>query len=340
MLLPGFDYSRPYYYMVTVKRLPGLENFVELVAPGKVRMNLTTKAFVHIIRTFHERWPGLRPITCFQVMPDHLHLLIGLKGQILGGAAEGWPFASIAKDNGQTLSDYLAALCAALTRAYWETAGESVNRQVTSSLASRPVFEPDFHDWIVKTAGQLPVFTRYIRENPSRAYLRRQNAQYFNRVTTVNWLGRRWYAYGNTAILDLPILEPFQCSRQIAEGSAPWSAAVAAAGRIGPGGAGVSTFMSACEKACGHAIACSGGKFVVLAPENFPPAEGEVVSPAGWRTRWHPPRSQERACAKGDLLYLSLYDPMSREATKAELYQRCHEMGNFVTAALGGKKWE
>ena len=40
-------------------------------------------------------------------------------------------------------------------------------------------FERDWHDWIVKKDGQLAAFTRYIRENPYRAWLRRQNRQYF-----------------------------------------------------------------------------------------------------------------------------------------------------------------
>lgn len=161
----------------------------------------------------------------------------------------------------------------------------------------RPVFARDWHDWIVKKDGQLAAFTRYIRENPERAWLRQQNRQYFGRVAKARFLGRDWFAYGNLAIAE--------CAR------------------IGPGGAGVGTFMSPLEKACGNAIAAAGGKWVVLSPEGF-------------HERWHPGRRAERFCAEGRMLFLSLYPVLNRTLTKRELYLRCHEMGDLVVAGLAG----
>ena len=67
--------------MVTLKQLSGLRPFSAIVAPGRCEMNATTKAFVHVIRGFHERVAGLEPIECFSVMPDHLHLLIKIAGE-------------------------------------------------------------------------------------------------------------------------------------------------------------------------------------------------------------------------------------------------------------------
>ena len=34
MRLPGFDYTRPFFYMVTLKRLPGLAAFSEISPEG------------------------------------------------------------------------------------------------------------------------------------------------------------------------------------------------------------------------------------------------------------------------------------------------------------------
>jgi hypothetical protein len=183
------------------------------------------------------------------------------------------------------------------------------------------LFEFDWHDWIVARDGQLAAFTRYIRENAERSWLRKSHREYFQRVNEIEFLGRKWYGYGNAALLELPVIEPFRCLRKWVEGGAEWQEAIARAERIGPGGAGISTFMSPCEKACGHAIGTSGGRWIVLSPEGF----GE---------RWHPSRQYEKFCAEGRMLFISLWPAMTREPTNAELYQRCHEMGDLVVERL------
>ena len=154
-----------------------------------------------------------------------------------------------------------------------------------------------------------------------RAALRRANARFFQQVVPVDFLARRWFAYGNRALLDLPVLVPFKGHRATAEGSPEWNALIESAARIGPGGAGVSTFMSPLEKACGNAIARAGGALVVLSPEGFGP-------------RWHPPREKERFCAAGRMLFLSLYEATARQPTRKELYDRCHEMVDLAQARL------
>ena len=125
-------------------------------------------------------------------------------------------------------------------------------------------------------------------------------------------------------ILQLPVLEPMRYSRKLVEGSDEWNAAVSRAERIGPGGAGVGTFMSPCEKECGNAIFTEGGSLIVLSPEGFAP-------------RWHPTRNKEALCAEGRMLFLSLYEPQAARPDNATLYRRCHEMGDLAVAALGRK---
>ena len=326
--LRGFDYKRPYFYMVTLKRLPELAAFSriseEAEPPKDTRErsrylveNEITKAFVRAIRDFAGKWWGLWPIDCFVIMPDHIHLLIRIK------------------DTGDQmpLGKYVYQLMKALACEYWRVLaadGAAVAKHTTQSAsvaapapsgAIAPVFERSWHDWIVKKDGQLAAFTRYIRENPERAWLRRQNRQYFGKVRKVSFLGREWFAYGNLAILDLPVLMAVKGHRATKPGSPEWDALVEACSRIGPGGAGVGTFMSPLEKACGNAIAASGGKWVILSPEGF-------------HDRWHPPREKEGFCAEGRMLFLSLYAAMDRMPTKQELYQRCHEMGDIVVEGL------
>ena len=359
--LKGFDYTKPYFYMVTLKKLKGLSPFCQITkekspkkdVQGRARYlvaNELTEAFAREIRGFHEKWWGLHPVDCFIIMPDHIHLLVHIK------------------DTGDQLAlgKYVYQLMKALSLAYWRVIGmadgtaidntrmggmadgtaidstrmagmgagtrmgdgrladpsvvlPAPSGNLPSPAKLPPVFARDWHEWIVKKDGQLAAFTRYIRENPARAWLRQQNRQYFGRVSKVAFLGREWFAYGNLAILELPVMVAVKGHRATKPDSPEWNTMVEACARIGPGGAGIGTFMSPLEKACGNAIAVAGGKWVVLSPEGF-------------NERWHPGRQYEKYCADGRMLFLSLYPAMERNPTKQELYRRCHEMGDIAVA--------
>ena len=319
--LKGFDYSSPYFYMVTLKRLKGLEAFSEIGPNGLVENDLT-RAFAKVIRGFHLKWRCLDEISPFAIMPDHLHLMMKIKDD----------------PERQSLGRYVYQLEKALAAEYWQIIGAdgtahcstpqdamkgpASSRYVGSTGRPAPIFEPTWHDWIVKRDGQLAAFRGYIRENAARAWARKANARFFQRVEAVEFLGRKWFAYGNPEILRQPVITPFKGHRATAQGSDAWNAAIEAASRIGPGGAGLSTFMSPLEKACGNAIAKSGGKWIVLSPEGFGP-------------RWHPPREKERFCAQGRMLFLSLYEADTHKPTKKMLYDRCHEMIDLVCEELG-----
>ena len=334
--LPGFDYRRPFFYMVTLKKLPGIGEFSRIIAsddpPSDNRYLEPTPihtAFSRIIRGFAGKWRGIAPIECFAIMPDHIHLLLKIEDT----------------PDRLALGKYVYQIEKALAREYWDRTGspepdgtgpatlagaagaeeaeggESVAGAVPSAPDPAgpppPIFAREWHDWIVKKDGQLAAFTRYIRENGMRAWRRQRNRRYFTTVRDIVFAGRTWHAYGNAELLDLPVLEPFRCSRSWAEGGPEWSEALARAERTGPGGAGVGTFMSACEKVCGNAIFRAGGSLVVLSPEGFPP-------------RWHPPRNKEALCAEGRMLFLSLYEPQAARLDNATLYRRCHEMGDLI----------
>lgn len=292
--LVTFDYSSPFFYMVTLRRLDGLAPLSEIVAPGKCRLNAITRSFVNCIRNFHVGCKVIAPIECFSVMPDHIHLIIRI----------------VENEMHLRLEAIVGQLMDALENRYQEATGDRVR-----------VFDARWHDWIVLQSGQLKAFTRYVRENPHRAWIRQSHRENFRRVGEVDFLGRKWYGYGNAAILDLPVIEPFRCSRKWQEGGKEWLDTVAKAERIGPGGAGIGTFMSPCEKACGNAIVKAGGRLIVLSPEGF-------------GARWHPRRNLESYCADGRMLFLSLYPEMARQPTREELYKRCHEMGEIVVAKL------
>jgi len=121
---------KPYFYMVTLKRVKDLRPFCEITkgkdppkdARGRVRYlvaNELTEVFARVIREFHTKWWGLWPIECFIVMPDHLHLLIHIK------------------DTGDQLAlgKYVYQLMKALTAAYWEVVGMADGRDSKSMIS-------------------------------------------------------------------------------------------------------------------------------------------------------------------------------------------------------------
>ena len=297
--------------MVTLKAMKGAAQFANIAddaepprdSRGRIRYliaNAITYAFAKVIKGFAAKCGGLWPIETFIVMPDHIHILFHLRGE---GRSLGW---------------YVAELIEKLEAEYRRVMQNSDDGLGMLGGKSEFCISRDWHDWIVKKEGQLAAFTRYIRENPKRAWLRRRNSRYFRQVSRVNFAGREWFAYGNMAILELPVIEPFKCSRKWVCGGLEWREALERAARIGPGGAGTGTFMSPCEKECGNAIYQAGGSLIVLSPDGF----GE---------RWHPPRNKEALCAKGRMLFLSLWEANGAKPDKATLYRRCHEMGDVIS---------
>ena len=329
--LPGFDYTRPFFYMVTLKKEPARAPFSEVVgdpANHYLLQNDTTRRLSAAIRSFHEAWRCVGPIECFTVMPNHIHLLlrilpvekrlslprlVWLLKRALSAAVDAPPGGAGGCNTPTSLAEGRAAGPQA------RAAGPQVRAACPQHAGH--LFQEDWHDWIVKKDGQLAAFTRYIRENPERRWLRMSRPDLFRRAGKVRFAGRDWFAYGNTAILELPVIEAFKCSRSWTAGGTEWSAALVRAERIGPGGAGIGTFMSPCEKECGNAIVRSGGSLGILCPEGFD-------------ARWHPTRVKERLCADGRILFLSLYPPEAARPDKATLHRRCHEMGALAETAL------
>ena len=335
--LPGFDYKRPFFYMVTIKRREGaaVEPFSAIAADGRIVASAITEAFLRVIEAFHETWYCIEPIRYFVIMPDHLHLIIKVR--------------EIVKR--VSLAVVVRQLIKALDRAYWAVAGaERLQQNPAGGDAERllqnpagggpgavlhdslreSIFAFDWHDWIVKKGGQLAAFRKYIAENGPRAARRRAARQFFTRAREIAFQGRRYWAYGNEALLELPVIVAIKGHRRplaglVAPEAHPQGhlrgseALCAAASRIGPGGAGLSTFLSPLEKEAGNEIINAGGALIILSMEGFAP-------------RWHPSEKQERLCAAGRMLYLSPYEPRAAKLTRQEMHVRAHELVDWALA--------
>lgn len=323
--LPKFNYRSPFFYMVSIKKRKGLPAFSRITGQSDAAIlsrhaaasiqelqrhpeaflenTAVTTALLAAIERFATGTLSVESITPVAIMPDHIHLLIRIRD-----TGDQMPLGSL-----------VVLLMRKLARAYWDALG------IPSTEGTvRPVFEREWHDWIVKRKGQLKAFTTYILENPFRARRRQRNGGPFLTRHTVQFLGRTWFAYGNDELLERPVLVPIKGHRRTLPDSPEWKDLVERASRIGPGGAGISTFMSPLEKDCGNAIAKAGGGMVVLSPDGF-------------GGRWHPSEMKERFCAEGRMLFLSLYPDQARQLTNRELHERCHEMGDLVATGLKGK---
>jgi len=318
--LPGFDYKRPFFYMVTIKRRDGaaVAPFSAIASDGRIVPSAITEAFQRVITAFHETWYCIEQICYFVIMPDHLHLIIKVR--------------EIEKR--VSLAVVVRQLIKALDRAYHEVAGAErllqnrAERLVLHDSLRESIFAFEWHDWIVKKNGQLTAFRKYIAENGQRAARRRAARQYFTRAREIAFQGMRYWAYGNEALLELPMIVAIKGHRGPFQGDvAPEAqrqymirgenALCAAAARIGPGGAGLSTFLSPLEKAAGNAIIKAGGSLIILSMEGFAP-------------RWHPSEKQERLCADGRMLYLSPYEPRAAKLTRQEMYSRAHALVDWA----------
>ena len=357
--LPGFDYKRPFFYMVTLKRAQVLQQpapagcmgaadaapcktnaasgkitpFCTISPEGKVVPNAVTETFEAVIAEWTDFWRSVESVSPHVVMPDHLHLLIKLA----------------AVEKAVSLPVVVGDLRKRLNKAYWQvlqgapTAAQVLPQPAPAGCMGRanarpcqtpPILDPDWHDWIVKKEGQLAAFRTYILENPPRHARRCANRRYFTQAREIDFHGSRFWAYGNEALLELPVIVAIKGHRtpQVLQGAAPavpkgradarpcqTPAFLAAASRIGPGGAGLSTFLSPLEKEAGNVIVKAGGALIVLSMQGFAP-------------RWHPSEKQERLCAAGRMLYLSPYPPQTAQLTKKEMHIRAHALMDWALA--------
>lgn len=135
--LPGFDYKRPFFYMVTLRRAEGVLQggasalpFCHISAEGRVVPNAVTVAFEAAIAEWAGFWRSLESVLPHVVMPDHVHLRVKLA----------------AVEKGVSLPVLVGDLRKRLNRAY--------RRVVAADAATcKTVLAEEWHDWIVKRTG-------------------------------------------------------------------------------------------------------------------------------------------------------------------------------------------
>ncbi len=292
-----WDYRAPYHYMVTLKCLPHLPPLSRLTAEDRWGFDLTyplTRALAQTIHDFVEHSPGIAYINPFIIMPDHIHLLIKLNEH----------------QERLSLKSYVHILSVQLTRTF-----------AAQTALTTPLFEPLWHDLIVKRARQLVNFEHYICNNAHMRLLRLAHKDHFycTRGYTHWRLGELTAdLVGSSELLDEPALLAVRISRKVAEGTSEWVKTMAFYDAWRPGMTAVGTWWSKGEQAAALKILERGGFLIRLEPNGFP-------------ERWHPSGDEaQKMCAEGRVLYLSPYPPQTQRLPEGETRRRCLALNDLA----------
>ena len=139
----NFDYKSPFFYMVTLKRLPGMSDFSTIGEDGRLVKNAITEAFEKTIRTFHRKWRCIEAISPFVVMPDHIHLIVFVKN------AEG----EIEKGK-IPANERIPQIVSAFKR-------------LTQKELGKKIFQRGYYDHVIRDDKDFDIKWRYIDENPA-----------------------------------------------------------------------------------------------------------------------------------------------------------------------------
>lgn len=172
------DYGNTGLYMVTICVEGRKPVFGHLV--GDWRAARGSKDFPHIVpselaqRIINEELPKISrnypQVEVWQAtfMPDHIHLLLYVRGPL---------------PKGKHLGHVIGAFKGGCSRQWWGPAANATGTAagaavptasaVRSRTAGRPLFEKGYHDRIIRRPGMLEVIKRYMSDNPLRSVMRR-----------------------------------------------------------------------------------------------------------------------------------------------------------------------
>ena len=163
------------------------------------------------------------------------------------------------------------------------------------------LFAKGFNDQILLREGQLDRWLNYLKDNPRRLLMKRENPDLFRVQRGLEYAGLSFSAIGNRFLLERPVKLQVQCSRSISEEDLKTKLNVCL--RIGrQGGVLVSPAISKGEKAIMRAAFEEGLPLIYLQENGFT----DLAKPGGMRME---------ACAKGQLLVLAPWEHHNEKMT-------------------------
>ena len=151
--LRGYDYSHPGHYFVTICT-HGKEHVFGEVVEGEMVLNEAGEVVRRAWESLPKRFPTVA-LNSLVVMPNHIHIIIGLVGEGLALPAS---LRRGAASSAPTLGDVL--------RVFKSTSAISANALL--SRCGQPLWQRNYYEHIIRNPAELEMIREYIATNPPR----------------------------------------------------------------------------------------------------------------------------------------------------------------------------
>ena len=284
------DYTARRMYMITMvteERRPLFGRVVgrsDAVEPSsevpRVALSPLGEAIEQIWQTIGSHHREVK-VVALQMMPDHLHAILFVTERMekpLGKVLLGVKQACNQAFRGMMPMEFVAV------------AQQHAQQKRENGL----LFAKGFNDQILLRDGQLERWLNYLKDNPRRLLMKRENPDLFRVQRGLTFAGLRFSAIGNRFLLERPLKIQVQCSRSINESDlqVKMNECLRAARQ---GAVLVSPAISKGEKAIMRAAFKEGLPLVYLQENGFT----DLAKPGGMRMD---------ACATGQLLILAPWE--------------------------------
>ena len=284
------DYTARRMYMITMvteERRPLFGKVVgrsDAVEPSPeaphVALSPLGKAVAEIWQTIGSHHREMN-VVALQMMPDHLHAILFVKEQM--DKPLGKVLLGVKQACNQAFREMMPVELVAVAQQHAQQKREN-----------GLLFAKGFNDQILLRNGQLERWLNYLKDNPRRLLMKRENPGLFRVQRGLTFGGLSFSAIGNRFLLERPLKIQVQCSRSISESDlqAKTNEYLRAARQ---GAVLVSPAISKGEKAIMRAAFEEGLPLVYLQENGFT----DLAKPGGMRMD---------ACARGQLLILAPWE--------------------------------
>ncbi len=311
------DYTARRMYMITMVtegrkplfgKVVGRSEAVEPSAEAPhIELSPLGMEVARIWQTIGNHHPEVQ-VVALQMMPDHLHGILFVRERMekpLGKVLLGFKQAC-----NKAFREVMAAEFVAVAQQH---AGQARENGL--------LFAKGYNDQILLRDGQLERWLNYLRDNPRRLLMKRENPDLFRVQRGLTYAGQEFSAIGNRFLLDKPFKLQVQCSRSITENDlqTKLNECLRAARQ---GAVLVSPAISKGEKAIMRAAFDEGFPLIYLQENGFT----DLAKPGGQRMD---------ACARGQLLILAPWEHHNEKMTIRR--GQCLELNEMARKICEGK---
>lgn len=310
------DYTARCMYMITMVTEGRRPLFGQVIGKNKaveslpeaphIELSPLGEAVAGIWRSISSYHPEVK-VVALQMMPDHLHAILFVRAQME-----------------KPLGKVLLGVKQACNKAFREVMPKEVvavaQQHAEQSRENGLLFAKGFNDQILLREGQLERWLNYLKENPRRLLMKRENPDLFRIQRGLTFAGISFSAIGNRFLLERPVKIQVRCSRSISEEELKGmiNECLRAARQ---GAVLVSPAISKGEKAIMRAAFEEGLPLIYLQENGFT----DLAKPGGMRMD---------ACARGQLLILA---PWEHHNEKIAIKRgQCLELNEMARAICEG----